>query len=492
MVCFFMRCLAISVALGISGFIAPTLADGVVGPSEWTQFRMNSANNPRYHNDSDMRLDGVFATDNQIRSTPVVVEDSLYLGNHESGDLYSYDIVTQELNWKARAPNWVHSEIIYANNALFVGFGNRHVQSDGTRGTGESGVMSLVPQSGEERWTFDTKGEVMPTPLFFDGTVYATTGDKHLYGLDPETGEERWRLNLGHVVSMSSPNVKNGVMYVGGGAPAPSTFSAIDLSAQKILWQTRFEKIKAGLDDVPPVIHDNLVITTAVELLDKPVSLEETYYRRGAVKTYKQILRRLFGNIINKPPAASRRHVIYAMDIATGEVIWRKNIGSGSQVTNNKSGAPMVYQGKVFVGSPLTRAFYAYDAKTGQKLWSYSSRTNKAPPVADEGKVFFTDTSGVIYALDVDSGELLGAKYVGGKLAPSGPVLINNSVLVGSQDSNAYMLPVERILSSNDVPEPKNKRRDYIIAIYVLPLALFALVCGLIVFAYRWKKRQRA
>ena len=185
------------------------------GPSEWNQYRLNSENNPVYHSDFNSNIENIINTNDEIRSTPVIVGNNVFIGNHNTGDIYSYNLIDKKMNWHTKAPNWIHSEIIYAEDHLYVGYGNRFFQSDGTRGTDKSGLLCLDPNTGEILWNFRTKGEIMPTPAFYDNTVYVTTGDKHLYAVDPKNGTEKWKLDIGHVISMSSPNIKDGILYVG-------------------------------------------------------------------------------------------------------------------------------------------------------------------------------------------------------------------------------------------------------------------------------------
>lgn len=210
----------------------------------------------------------------------------------------------------------------------------------------------------------------MPTPSYYDGTVYIATGDKHLYGIDPDTGKEIWSLNLGSVVSMSAPNIEEDILYVGGSSPY--VFFAVDLDAKEIKWKTHFEKVTSGLDDVPPVISDDgVVYTTGVKDTSKPLSVKEIYNQEGLLPAYKQSIKKVIGNIIDKLPRKHYDHTIFAMDSDSGDVKWEQSLGIGKMVSNNKSGAPMLYNQEVFVGSPITKSFYAFDAKTGEELWCY-------------------------------------------------------------------------------------------------------------------------
>lgn len=377
------------------------------GPEEWHQYRLSSDKNAVFNNKSDPLEYTVFETANEVRSTPVVVGDNLYIGNHDTGELFAFDVHSGEQLWENQAPNWIHSEMIYHDEKVYVGIGNRFFQDNGIRGTGENGVLALDAETGEIVWEFETEGEVMPTPAYYDDALYITTGDRHIYKLDPDSGELLHKADIGSVVSMSAPNITDDTLYVGGSGPMPYEFSAYNLTDDEFIWQKEFPDVVAGLDDVPPAVSDNIVVTTAVEgSYDDP------------------------------------EHFMYAMDTATGEMLWKESFGIGDMVKNNKSGAPIIYEGNIYVGSPITKTFYAYDLETGEKLWEFENEVMKAPPVAQDGIVYFGNVEGYLYALDAESGELLDEMEIGGTLAPAGPIIMNDTIFIGSQDSNVYAIPL--------------------------------------------------
>lgn len=456
---------------------------------DWTQYRFNTKNNPVIKNDSLEQVESVISTDDEIRSTPVVVGNRVFVGNHNSGNLYAFDLETGKLLWQNEAPNWVHSEMIYVNNQLFVGYGNRFPRENEIRGTGASGLLSLDPDTGEILWDFKTNGEVMPTPAFYKDTVYITTGDEHLYGINPKNGKERWSHNLGSTISMSSPNIKNGVLYVGGSSAY--AFKAVDLDEKEMKWETPIEGVESGLDDVPPVVSDDdIVYTTGVKKTEEPLTLKQSYESDGVFDTYKQMVKLSVGKLIGKDPNTNYEQVLYAMDTQDGDIVWGKSIGRGAMVSNNKSGAPMLYDGKVFVGSPITEAFYAFDASTGEQLWEYESDINKAPPVADDDIVYFTDTKGLVYGFDTESGKLQGKKKLGGTLAPAGPLLVNDNLIVGNQDTNVYSVPTEEILQANDSVDDDSSLLSYVFFVYVLPALVLLGVIAIIIVGVKWIRRK--
>src|SRR5699024_1222941 len=210
--------------------------------------------------------------------------------------------------------------------------------------------------------------------------------------------------------------------------------------------------------------------------------------KSGTLAAYKQGIKKVIGKLIKKEPEVLYEHILYAMDVNNGDIVWEESMGVGTMVLNNKSGAPILYENKVFVGSPITKSFYGFDATNGNELWKYESNINKAPPIADNKVVYFTDTKGLVYGFDTTSGSLIGKKLLGGKLAPSGPILVNDYLIVGSQDHNVYITPIEDILQSNDkyknISEDKNSF-SYIALIYILPLLVLVVMIMFLLFLFK-------
>ncbi|MFG6119346.1 outer membrane protein assembly factor BamB family protein [Thalassobacillus sp. B23F22_16] len=471
--------------------IAPPATGAAFGPDEWLEYRMNDSNNPVFKQEGVEPLEATtFKTGDEIRSTPVVAGNRMFVGNHNSGEMYAFDIETGEQLWQNQAPNWIHSEMIYHEGTVYVGFGNRFFQGNGLRGTEESGVMAVDAETGETKWQTSTGGEVMPTPVFNDGFVYAATGDRQVYKIEAESGDVVKEVDLGHVVSMSSPNFYEGKLFVGSGHPQPYTFASIDLASDNLAWQTEMPKAFAGLDDVPPAIEDDIVVTTSLEE-QKQLSLKEVYEQYGLLEAYKEMGKSLTGDRKEHP-----EHVIYALDTETGEVLWKETLGFGEMVKNNKSGAPMIYEGTVYVGSPITKKFYAYDLKTGEQLWDFQNTTMKAPPVADEGVVYFTNAKGFVHALDAETGEEIGRKKLGGTLAPSGPIIMNDTLIVGSQDSNVYALPTKEVRNGSDeftadLEPPEKSQFSFLTVVYGIPLVTFVVLVTILIVAVRKSRKTK-
>lgn len=411
------------------------------GPAEWPQYRMGPTRNAVFGNGSPALPDHQFKTRDPVRATPVVVGDHLYIGNHLGGGLFAFDIRTGDLLWGndnpdwRHAPNWVHSDMVYVDGRIYLGYGNRVFRSADVRGTGASGVMAIDPATGATLWQHPTEGEVMPTPAYWHGEILATTGAGRLLALDAKSGRLAWQLKLPGWVSMSSPAVKGDTLYVG----VQNAVVAVDLDAHRELW-TYHET--GSFTDVPPAVSDDGVVVITAEKYHTFMTPAER--RRW-------------------PDAHQYVEFAYGFDARTGKLRWKTLMGQGPEQANNTSGAPAIAGGRVYVGSPYTDSFFCFDVDTGRKLWEY--RVNapiKGAPAIAGGLVFFGDTQGFLHVLDVATGRRpldrhgnpIGKRKLGGSLsaaktvalAPGGPVVINQNIFVGSQDDFVYSVSIPKWL----------------------------------------------
>ncbi|MGH8426423.1 MAG: PQQ-binding-like beta-propeller repeat protein [Gammaproteobacteria bacterium] len=428
-----------AVSAGFLFFCAVTAAGAspAFGPSDWTQYRMGPTHNAVFENGSPALPDRHFGTDGQVRATPVIVGDRLFIGNHESGGMFSFNVITGEQYWGnlgpwwRHVPNWIHADMIYVSGRLFVAYGNRIFDNDQVRGTGLSGVMAVDPNTGETIWNHLTLGESMPTPAYWQGDLFVATGAGELLALDTRTGQLDWSLKLPGWVSMSSPAIAGHVLYVG----ALNSVIAVDLETHRKLWE--HDEYGSFTDVSPAVSPEGVVVITAKKSRDQLTAEEARKYKA------------MRGNL----------DFIYGFDARSGKLLWKKLMGGGPDQNNNTAGAPTIADGRAYVGSPYTDTFYAFDIKTGRMIWERNVRAGiKGAPVVFDGNVFFGDTNGYLHVLDADTGARVrrASGYVvpklklGGSvsaspdvaLSPGGPVIINQNVFVGSQDGFVYSVSI--------------------------------------------------
>ena len=208
--------------------------------------------------------------------------------------------------------------------------------------------VALDASSGEEKWTFEASGDLFSSPAVLDQVVYIGNENGNLYALDPGTGMESWSLELGSGI-WTAPLVVDETVYVGSQS---GTVSAVNTETHQIRWEFK----TGGWVMSPAAWEDGVVFVS------------------GGAK-------------------------LYALEAATGAVIWEKAIGEFW-------GPHAVASGVIYAGNQ-DRSFYALDAGTGATLWSFATGDDgwSAPAITDDS-VFFGNRLSQLFALDARTGEL--------------------------------------------------------------------------------------
>ncbi|MHC0552791.1 outer membrane protein assembly factor BamB family protein [Salinicoccus sp. CNSTN-B1] len=105
-------------------------ATAAFGAQEWTQYRLSPDNNAVIDSGHEPLEYMTLETDDEVRATPVVADGKVFIGNHNSGDIMAFDLDNGERVWHNTAPNWIHSEAIYHEGLVYVGYGNRFFQKN--------------------------------------------------------------------------------------------------------------------------------------------------------------------------------------------------------------------------------------------------------------------------------------------------------------------------------------------------------------------------
>ena len=146
------------------------------------------------------------------------------------------------------------------------------------------------------------------------------------------------------------------------------------------------------------------------------------------------------GNIVYVGSGDGR---LYALDVRTGARRWMYEAGGAIATT------PAVSRGRVFFGT-RGGTYVAAEAGSGQRIWSFRTGAPlKLPwghesgdyyvssPVVVGGTVIFGGADGVVYALDVVTGEVRWRARTGGRIRSS-PAVSAGHVVVGSYDGIVY------------------------------------------------------
>lgn len=272
------------------------------------------------------------------------------------------------------------------------------------------------------KWTFRTGGAVISTPAVANGLVYFGSSDHNLYALDAATGALRWKFATAGRVT-SSPAVADGRVYFGS---FDSNLYALDAASGALVWkfatagERRFSgRHLHGAEPAAEVMPDPFDV-----FLSSPVvSTGVVYIGSGDGNVYaldgaSGALRWKFhtGNVIHASPAVAEGTLyigswdsyFYALDAASGRQRWRFKTGEDPNI-NNQVGiqsSAVVAEGVVYFGCRDSH-LYALDATSGAKRWAFSTGESwviSSPAVRDGTVYFATSDSGLVQALDAQTG----------------------------------------------------------------------------------------
>ena len=140
-------------------------------------------------------------------SSPVVWNGAVFFGSGD-GNIYSLNAQSGTLNWKFKTGDIVHASPAIDDGTLFVG-------------SWDSYFYALDASNGKEKWRFKTGEDpeiynqvgIQSSASVADGVVYFGCRDSHLYALDAKTGQKKWEYPTNGSWVVSSPAVKDGIVY---------------------------------------------------------------------------------------------------------------------------------------------------------------------------------------------------------------------------------------------------------------------------------------
>ncbi len=408
---------------------------------DWPQWGQAVQRDFSYPCETDLAVDTAadlqpiwfFNSRDTVTATPAVVGSTLYVGDW-SGNFYAIDTKTGKPRWRYKAP--LHGQV-YAGQIVSSA---AVAEIDGVEtvyfASGKT-MFALRTKDGKVRWRHeigrpgddDDPSEIESSPLVVDDMVVFGS-DVHnsldgepagVYALDAATGKERWQTTTaptegegatasgcGDVWGSATADLESRTVFVGTGNCNTSpegwgrfaeALIALDLDTGDVRWTYQPH----------PPNNDDLDFA-------------------GAPNLFEANGRKLVG-------LGNKDAVYYAVDRATGELVWKTQVTEpGIEGKNYSTGgfigatayADGVIVGGTAVGGSL--ALHALDAATGAIKWQ---QTEAGPTYAStaiaNGVVFIGGTTDFSFrALDLATGDVLWSTAMRGGVAGGAAIVDDN------------------------------------------------------------------
>jgi len=311
-------------------------------------------------------------------STPAVTDGSMYVGSRGRESLLAYDTETGEELWRYEMGQEVNADPAVVDGTVYIGEPKR---------------LAIDAETGEERWRFETERKA-GTPTVYDGTVYLVVGDE-LYAIDAENGEERWSTVVGEAASKKyPPAVEGNTVYFSAGS-----VYALNRASGEVEWT--FEPDSDDVGYSGQTVSDGVLYTCTKNKLcavdtdeqaclwefepgqttDSDVAVDN---ERAYVSTFG-----LFGS----GELIDEEKIVHAVDIETGEEIWKHSTYASLGRGDGTSLTPSVLDGVVYVSS--LSDLVALDAENGEKIWGFGAPrgTFRSNPVIVDGDIYVSGST---------------------------------------------------------------------------------------------------
>jgi outer membrane protein assembly factor BamB len=293
--------------------------------------------------DPPLREGRTIVTHVPLRAPPVIANGVAYIVSRR-GDVRVLSLATGHVLWRARTfPLESRSREL---TAPIAGYGQLFlVTSDGYEI-----AMGVAEQ--EYEWSSDTNTKVSAPPIVVNEVTYFIANRSTLVALN----EGNLHKTSGLGVVKSSPSYANHRLFV-----VNQSGSAVSIGAKKgeILWRT-------NTSEIPSLGEAGLSLTPAVA----------------------------FGHVY----AARDDGAVVALDQKSGKVSWYAKAGgaSGSLAVAKVPGTPPT----VYLVS-RSGELYAFDARSGRRLWRYAVGGSIAAPLAVVGHTAYVSTAEKTIGIDV-------------------------------------------------------------------------------------------
>jgi outer membrane protein assembly factor BamB len=259
------------------------------------------------------------------------------------------------------------------------------------------------------------RNDITSQSIIVDDVMYSTSNDGNLYAIDTEKGNILWNKTIGSLPTR--PLYVNHSLYVG----THEGLKKIDV-----------EWLQLGEKPISPVVCPPTSENDTMFVGSKSGMLYAYALDNGAKQWEVDLGCEVWVSDPEKGViVAGAGTVIYAIDSATGEILWAR------ETDGIITAQPAIDNDVVYVGS-WDSYLYCFNLTDGTKLWDAQTGWGvETTAVTDNNTVYFGSHDGIMYALDKDTGDVQWSFQCDAGIHSS-PTLTEGYVIFGSDDGYLY------------------------------------------------------
>ena len=146
---------------------------------------------------------------------------------------------------------------------------------------------------------------------------------------------------------------------------------------------------------------------------------------------------------------------LFALNATNGKLLWITLLGRGYVPPAFKGGVPTIYNGVIYVGSPVTSMVYAVNETTGKIIWETPIPNVQSPPNGaggGRGNPVYIDgyiiepAGAYVDVYNASNGELIKSVYLGGRFGIINAVVVGNTVFLDNSYNWVFAVPLSSLI----------------------------------------------
>ncbi|MBA3534318.1 MAG: PQQ-binding-like beta-propeller repeat protein [Ardenticatenales bacterium] len=311
-----------------------------------------------------------FATEDEVRSTPEIKDDLLYIGSYDT-NIYCLDVATGDFRWKYATNGGIPGTPAVEGELVIVG-------------SEDHKLYALNRRTGRLEWDAQTGGRIRSSPRVLADHVFIGSDDGHVYAFNATRGKLLWKYDAGSPVR-SSAAIGDETIFMGA---EDGSMTSIDMSTGESRW-----RIYTG----GPVISSPIMAEQRVIFGSMDRQVYGVDGRSGWVVWQAKLTDRVYSSpclVDDRIYIATVDGNIYAITADWGKEIWKLSLKT--QITSS----PFVDEDKKLYIGGVDGGLYCINTVKGKELWRFSTGGPiPGSPRSRSGVVFFGSLDHRVYAI---------------------------------------------------------------------------------------------
>jgi len=258
-------------------------------------------------------------------------------------------------------------------------------------------LFALNVSDGRVVWKTQVAGEVLSRPIISSDLILIHTGNGIIQAINKINGSIDWTLNLDmptlSLRGESDPAISSGTAVFGGDN---GRVSAVTMDQGQLIWQQVISEVRGSTEierlndvDMRPLIVNGIVYAAAYN-----------------------------GNFV-------------ALQLNSGEILWKRNLGSVNDFA--------IHAGYIYIVDQNDRLL-ALKSDTGIPVWKQSDLLHRGltAPLIYNGYLVVGDSEGYLHWLNTEDGRFVTQQKVNRSGFLSAPIEISGRLIIQARDGTVY------------------------------------------------------